>query len=64
MRIDRAKLCGELARRCWTLKKLSESTGISRQTLSYIKHGKSCTDRIGMKIAEALNAEPEELIEK
>jgi lambda repressor-like predicted transcriptional regulator len=63
MRIDRAKFCAELARRSWTLKKLSEESGVSRQTLSYIKGGKNCTDEVGNKIANALKMEVDELLE-
>lgn len=63
MRIDRGKLCAELARRSWTIKKLSEKSGVSRQTISYIKGGKSCTDEVGSKIAKAFEMNILELLE-
>lgn len=63
MRIDRVRFCTELARKDMTLKKLSDITGVSRQTLSYIKQGKSCTDEIGNKIAGAFKINLSELIE-
>lgn len=63
MRIDRVRFCAQLARKDWTLKKLSEVSGVSRQTLSYIKQGKSCTDEIGNRIIKALDVDVTELIE-
>lgn len=63
MRIDRVKFGGELARRCWTIKKLSEVCGVSRQTLGYIRQGKACSDEVGQKIAEGFNMPLTELIE-
>ncbi|HIR88004.1 MAG TPA: XRE family transcriptional regulator [Candidatus Fimimorpha faecalis] len=41
MRIDRVKLVMELAKRCWSIKKLAEVSGVSRQTIDYIKQGQS-----------------------
>lgn len=64
MRIDRVRFCTELAKKDMTLKRLAEISGISRQTLSYIKQGKSCTDEVGIKIADALSVNPSELIEE
>ncbi len=63
MRIDRVKLIAELARRDTTLKKLSENCGVSRQTLGYIRQGKSCSTEVGQKIATALSVPLEELLE-
>lgn len=64
MRIDRAILCAELARRSWSIKKLSEETGVSRQTISYIKGGKNCTDEIGNKIAKAFDMPVDKILEE
>lgn len=63
MRIDRIKLVSELARRSWTMKKLSEESGVSRQTLCYIKGGKGCTDEVGQKIANGFGMPVESLLE-
>lgn len=63
MRIDRIKFCTELARKDWTLKQLSEVSGVSRQTLSYVKQGKSCTEDVGKRIITALEVDATELIE-
>lgn len=64
MRIDRVKLVAELTRRDMTQQKLAEMSGVSRATINYIKSGKSCTEEVGMKIANALQLPIEELLEK
>lgn len=63
MRIDRIKLVSELAKRDMTQSKLAELAGVSRATVNYIKAGKSCTDEVGKKIADALQIPVEKLIE-
>lgn len=63
MRIDRIKFVSELARQDLTQKKLAELAGVSRATINYIKSGKSCSDEIGNKIADALKVPLEELLE-
>jgi len=62
MRIDRAKLKYELARRDMQQNRLSELTGISRATLSAIAGGKSCAPQTAGKIARALDMPVEHLI--
>lgn len=63
MRIDRVKLVSELTRRDMTQKRLSELSGVSRATLNYVKNGKSCSDEVGRKIAEALKIDIEAILE-
>ena len=63
MRINRIKLVAELAKRDMTQSKLAELAGVSRATVNYIKSGKSCTDEVGKKIADALQIPVSELIE-
>lgn len=63
MRIDRVKLSSELTRRDMTQKRLSELSGVSRATINYIRAGKSCTDEVGQKIAQALNIEVAEILQ-
>ena len=63
MRINRIKLVAELAKRDMTQSKLAELAGVSRATVNYIKAGKSCTDEVGKKIADALQISVSELIE-
>lgn len=63
MRIDRIKLVSELARQDMTQKRLAELAGVSRASVNYIKSGKSCSDEIGHKIADALKVPIETLLE-
>ncbi len=63
MRIDRIKLITELAKRDMTQKRLAELSGVSRATINYVRAGKSCTDEVGQKIAQALGVTTKELIE-
>ena len=63
MRISRIKFAAELTRQDMTQKKLSELSGVSRATINYIKSGKSCSDEVGCKIAEALKVPLEALLE-
>lgn len=62
MRIDRVKLTAELTRRDMTQKRLAELSGVSRVTINYIKGGKSCSDAVGQKIADALGVKVSTLI--
>ena len=63
MRIDRYKLINELMRQEMTQGELAERAGISRATVNYIKGGKSCSDEVGHKIADALKVPLETLLE-
>lgn len=63
MRIDRIKLVTELAKREMTQKRLAELSGVSRATINYVRAGKSCTNEVGQKIAQALGVTTKELIE-
>ena len=63
MRIDRIKLVSELTRQDMTQKRLAELAGISRASVNYIKSGKSCSDEVGRKIADALKVPLETLLE-
>lgn len=63
MRIDRYKLINELMRQEMTQGELAERAGISRATVNYIKGGKSCSDEVGHKIANALKVPLETLLE-
>lgn len=63
MRLDRVKLIMFIAEKDLTLAKLSEMSGVSRQTLSYVKSGKRCTLETADKIARALNVDVQEIAE-
>ncbi|MCI8533057.1 MAG: helix-turn-helix transcriptional regulator [Lachnospiraceae bacterium] len=45
-----------------TQKRLAELSGVSRTTINYIKGGKSCSDAVGQKIADALGVKVSTLI--
>lgn len=64
MRIDKLKLVTELVHQDLTQSQLSEKAGVSRVTISGIKCGRSCSDKVGIKIANALGVSIEELLEK
>lgn len=63
MRIDRIKLVTELAKRDMTQKRLAELSGVSRATINSIRGGKSCSDAVGQKIADALGINVEKIME-
>lgn len=63
VRIDRIKLITELARKEMTQKDLAQKSGVSRVTISYIKQGKSCSEDVANKIAEALDLNLNSILE-
>ena len=63
MRLNRLELIKELARRDMTQTQLAELSGVSRATINGVKNGRSCSDKSGIKIAEALNVPIEQLLE-
>lgn len=63
MRINRVKLVAELTRQDMTQKRLAELAGISRATVNSVKCGKSCTDEVGQKIADALGVDISKILE-
>ena len=63
MRIDRIKFTAELTRQDMTQKKLAELSGVSRVTINYIKAGKSCSDEVAQKIANALKVDLKKIVE-
>lgn len=63
MRIDRVKFVSEMTKRDLTQCKLAEMSGVSRVTIGYIKAGKSCSDKVGKKLAKALGVDVQDIIE-
>ena len=63
MHVDRGVLAGELARQGLRQKDLAERTGLSRITISSVKHGRDCSYETGRKIAEALGLTIEALMD-
>ena len=47
-----------------TIKKLAELSGVSRQTISCIISGKSCTPQVAYKIATALDQELSQIVKE
>lgn len=64
MRINRIKFASELMRRDMTQKRIAELSGVSRSTINFIIGGKSCSETVAKKIANALGIELTDLIEK
>lgn len=63
MRIDRKKLAGIMFDKDITATALAQKCNVSRQTISNIRHGKSCLDAVGKAIANALEVDINDLIE-
>lgn len=64
MKIGALKMQILMGERNWTIKKLAEESRVSRQTISCIKSGKSCSPQVAYKIAEALGISLPELLQK
>ena len=63
MRIDRIKFATELARQDITQIELAKKAGVSRVTVNGVKNGKSCSDVVAAKIAQALGVDIKYLLE-
>ena len=64
MRIDRFKLVEKMMKRNLNQKQLSYHAKVSRATISGIKAGRSCSEAVGVRIADALGVDVTEIIEK
>ena len=64
MRIDKAKLAYELAKRELRQNRLAELSGVSRVTVSAISCGKTIAPGTAQKIADALKMPVEQLVEQ
>lgn len=63
MYVDRVKLCAALTKVDWNMTELSQKSGISRQTLSAVRHGKRCRTQTAEKIALALGVNIRDIVE-
>ena len=63
MRIDRKKLVCAMMDKEINVKELAEKSGVSKQTVSNVKNGKSCIDAVGNAIANALGVSVADLLE-
>lgn len=64
MRISRDKIQLAMAKSGFSNSKLAESAHVSRQTVSYIIHGKDCRPEIAGKLASALDVPVETIIQE
>lgn len=64
MYISKIQLAAAMADKNLNFRKLAIACGVSRATISYINNGKTCTPNLLVRIAKALDVEPESLIEK
>ena len=63
MNVNIVKMQLLMGRKGWNKKILAEKSGISRQTISCISAGKSCSPIIVCKIAKALEVDESEILE-
>ena len=57
MRIDRIKFAAALAKADLNIKQLSQITGLSRNTITAVKSGKTCAASTAKKLAACLGSE-------
>lgn len=62
MRLNETKMQIKMGEEGMNIRMLSERSGVSRQTISCIKAGKSCSPVIAYKLADALGMGMEELL--
>ncbi|WP_133968225.1 helix-turn-helix domain-containing protein [Eubacterium limosum] len=64
MHIDLMKFQILMAQKNFNISKLAEESNVSRQTISCIKAGKSCTPITVCKLAKALDVGMEEILKE
>jgi putative transcriptional regulator len=64
MRLNRISVISLLAEKDMQRKDLAEKTGISRNTISAVCNGKSCSAATAQKISRALGVDVESIINK
>ena len=63
MKLNPMKIRIEMAKRQYSGARLSQLAGVSRQTVSFILHGKDCSEVTAGKLACALGVDVEKLLE-
>lgn len=63
MRINRVKFAAAMARKDINCNKLAELTGLSRNTVTAVKTGKSCSPQTAYKLAAVLGRDIIEVIQ-
>lgn len=62
MKLNETKMQIKMGEEGMNIRMLSERSGVSRQTISCIKAGKSCSPVIAYRLADALGMSMEELL--
>lgn len=62
MRLNETKMQIKMGEQEMNIRMLAEKSGVSRQTISCIKAGKSCSPVVAYKLAEALGMSMEEIL--
>ncbi|MFY9282947.1 MAG: helix-turn-helix transcriptional regulator [Miniphocaeibacter sp.] len=63
MKLDEQKILSYMAEKNWNNTMLSKESEVSRQTISYILSGKTCSPITAGKIAKALEIPVKEIME-
>ena len=64
MRLNRVKVVAEMARQDLTIKEMAKRTGLSGNTIGFVRRGSSCTYETATAIAKALGVDVEDLVEE
>ena len=63
MRVNVLKMQILMGKKNLTIKELACKSAVSRQTISCIKAGKSCSPQVAYKLSQALDIDMQELLE-
>ena len=63
MKINALKMQILMGKKNLTIKELAYKSAVSRQTISCIKAGKSCSPQVAYKLSQALDIDMQELLE-
>lgn len=63
MRVNALKMQILMGKKNLTIKELAYKSAVSRQTISSIKAGKSCSPQVAYKLSQALDIDMQELLE-
>ncbi len=63
MRVNALKMQILMGKKNLTIKELAYKSAVSRQTISCIKAGKSCSPQVAYKLSQALDIDMQELLE-
>ncbi len=63
MRVNVLKMQILMGKKNLTIKELAYKSAVSRQTISCIKAGKSCSPQVAYKLSQALDIDMQELLE-